>query len=250
MAFKAKQTAIGTAALSNGVRSVVILGAGFDSRAYRLPGADAVIVFEVDHPSVQDLKRSRLRRHLGTLPSHVRFVPIDFDTQDLAVALAAAGYEPATRTLFMWEGVSQYVSRAALEGTLDYVSGTAPGNQLVFSYVVQRFIDDRSAYPELSPLWDTMRTGDEPLWKCGLDPEHLADTLSRFSLRLREDIGAPEHRTRYLIPKGRSLKVCDIERIAVAEVKGFSTIHDRGLRGPSSRMTTSVQDSDMERLGS
>ena len=237
-------------ALSNGVRSVVILGAGFDSRAYRLPGADAVIVFEVDHPSVQDLKRSRLRRHLGTLPSHVRFVPIDFDTQDLAVALAAAGYEPVTRTLFMWEGVSQYVSRAALEGTLDYVGGTAPGNQLVFSYVLQRFIDDRSAYPELSPLWDTMRTGDEPFWKSGLDPEHLADTLSRFSLRLSEDIGAPEHRTRYLIPKGRSLNVCDIERIAVAEVKGFSTIHDRGPRGPSGGSTMSVQDSDMERLGS
>ena len=208
-------------ALGNGVQSVVNLGAGLDSRPYRIPGADAATFFEVDHPSVQDLKRSRLERHLGTLPSHVRFVPIDFDTQDLAEVLAAAGYEPATRTLFIWEGVSQYVSRAALEGTLGYVGGTAPGNQLVFSYVLQRFIDDRSAYPELSPLWDTMRKGDDPLWKCGLDAAHLADTLSRFSLRLTEDIGAPEHRTRYLIPKGRSLSVCNIERIAIAAVTGF-----------------------------
>ncbi len=138
-----------------------------------------------------------------------------------ACGLLSSSAPGSTRTLFIWEGVSQYVSRAALNATPGYVGRTTAGNQLAFSYVLQRFIDDRSAYLELSRLWDASCKGDDPLWKCGLDPAHLADTLARFSLRLTEDIGAPEHRTRYLIPRGRSLSVCDIERIAVAEVTGF-----------------------------
>jgi len=117
-------------ALADGVQSVIILGAGLDSRAYRIPGADAVSVFEIDHPSVQDVKRARLSRHLGKLPSHVRFVSIDFDTQDIAVELAAASYDPKSRSLFICEGGSHYVSRAALEGILRYVGGTAVGNLL------------------------------------------------------------------------------------------------------------------------
>ena len=141
-------------ALADGVRSVVILGAGLDSRAYRVPGAVAARVFEVDHPSVLEVKKTRLQRHLGTLPSHVRFVAVDFETLDLAAALAPSGFDPGTRTLFLWEGVSQYISREALHDTLRFVGRSAPGSRLAFSYVLQRFIDDRSAFPELSVLWD------------------------------------------------------------------------------------------------
>ena len=209
-------------ALADGVQSVIILGAGLDSRAYRIPGADTVHVFEVDHPSVQDVKRVRLRRHLGELPSHVRFVSIDFDTQDLAVELEAAGYDSQSRSLFIWEGVSQYVSRAALESTLRYVGGTADGNLLAFSYVLQRFIDDRSAFPELHKLWDQMREGNDPFWKCGLQPEHIADTLAGFSLSVRKDAGPSEHLASYPVLKERSFDVSGIERIVLAEVRRSS----------------------------
>lgn len=206
-------------ALADGVRSVVILGAGLDSRAYRVPGAAEARVFEVDHPSVQDVKLTRLRRHLGRLPSHVRFVPLDFETQDLAAELAASGFDPATRTLFLCEGVSQYISRTALRDTLRYVGGSAPGSRLAFSYVLQRFIDDRSAFPELSELWDGVRKGDDPLWKSGLRPADVAAILSGYSLRICEEVGASEHLSRYLEPRGRSLGVCEIERIVLAEVQ-------------------------------
>ena len=90
--------------LADGMRSVVILGAGLDSRAYRVPGAAHARVFEVDHPSVLEVKKARLQRHLGDLPPHVRFVPVDFETLDLAAALAASGFDRGTRTLFLWEG--------------------------------------------------------------------------------------------------------------------------------------------------
>ena len=207
-------------ALADGVRSVVILGAGLDSRAYRVSGAAAARVFEVDHPSVLEVKKTRLQRHLGTLPSHVRFVAVDFETLDLAAALTASGFDPGTRTLFLWEGVSQYISREALHDTLRVVGRSAPGSRLAFSYVLQRFIDDRSAFPELSELWDATCGGDDPLWKSGLHPSEVAETLSGFSLGIREEVGASEHVARYLEPRGRSLGVCEIERIVLAEVQG------------------------------
>ena len=95
-------------ALADGVRSVVILGAGLDSRAYRIPGAAAARVFEVDHPSVLDVKKARLRRHLRGLPPHVRFVPLDFETVDLATALAASA-STLPRGRCSCGGVSQYI---------------------------------------------------------------------------------------------------------------------------------------------
>ena len=206
-------------ALADGVRSVVILGAGLDSRAYRVRGAEEARVIEVDHPSVQEVKKTRLRRHLGHLPSHVRFVPLDFETQDLATELAAADFDPTARTLFLCEGVSQYISREALHDMLRFVGRSAPGSRVAFSYVLKRFIDDRSAFPELSEVWDSVCGGDDPLWKSGLHPGDVADILSGFSLRIREEVGASEHVARYLEPRGRSLGVCEIERIVLAEVR-------------------------------
>ncbi len=72
------------AALSQGIGQLVILGAGFDTRPYRLPGIESVKVFEVDLPSVQNDKKNRIRKHLGRLPDYVTFIPIDLSTQTLS----------------------------------------------------------------------------------------------------------------------------------------------------------------------
>ena len=70
----------------------VVLGAGFDSRAYRLQCLQNTTVFEVDHPATQVLKRRSLERVLRALPRHVRFVATDFTQHDLQSAMAGAGY--------------------------------------------------------------------------------------------------------------------------------------------------------------
>ena len=93
-------------------------------------------------------------------------------------------------------------SYTALESTLRYVSGTTVGNLLAFSYVIQRFIDDRSALPELHELWNQMREGDNPLWKCGLRPERMATTFVVFSLYVRKDTGPSDHLASYPVTQG------------------------------------------------
>src|SRR5262249_33733695 len=101
-----------TAALRSGAEQVVILGAGVDSRACRVPGIVGTRVFEVDHPMTQAAKKRVIARRLGALPGHVTFVPIDFSTHTLDRVLPAAGFRPDARTFFICEGVTHYLSAA------------------------------------------------------------------------------------------------------------------------------------------
>lgn len=119
--------------LADGAEQIVVLGAGFDTRAYRLGRAD-VAVFEVDHPDTQADKRRALAGVLE-LPKNVRFVPVDFDRDDLAERLAAAGYDPNKRTVFVWQGVIVYLTPQGIDATLSVVAANRdPMSLLVFDY--------------------------------------------------------------------------------------------------------------------
>src|SRR5215831_19480524 len=83
------------------IEQLVILGAGFDSRAYRLSRLRDIDVFEVDHPDTQAAKRAVLTRLLGVLPERVRFVSVDFTRDDLASAMSRAGYRESARTFIL-----------------------------------------------------------------------------------------------------------------------------------------------------
>jgi Leucine carboxyl methyltransferase len=99
------------------VAQFVILGAGFDTRAYRLPSDTRVRVFEVDSPQTQLVKRETLQK-VGIDSSAVTFVAADFEKDDWLVCLSAAGFAAGERTLFLWEGVTMYLTREAVEDSL------------------------------------------------------------------------------------------------------------------------------------
>lgn len=126
------------ACLAEGMQQVVILGAGLDSRAYRLPQLQVqgqVRVFEVDQPATQDNKKRQLQRIFGTLPGHVTFVPIDFDAESLD-KLLSSGYDPRLKALFIWEGVVHYLTAAAVDATLAWVrQNSAAGSSIIFDYL-------------------------------------------------------------------------------------------------------------------
>jgi methyltransferase (TIGR00027 family) len=93
------------AAMSQGIKQLVILGAGYDTRPYRLPEIESVKVFEVDLPTVQDDKKKKLQKYLGWLPDHVSFIPIDFDTQTLEAVFSGTAFNPAKPAIFIWEAM-------------------------------------------------------------------------------------------------------------------------------------------------
>lgn len=204
-------------AIAQGIEQVVILGAGLDTRPYRLAGMERERVFEVDLPSVQENKKKRLRKHFGRLPQQVTFIPLDFDTQSLAAVFSGTSFDFTSPAIFVWEGVTQYLSEEAIRRTLAFVGTSAPGSILVFTYVLQSFIERRSAIPGAENMMEMVAKRGAP-WLFGLEPESLASYLSPFHLRLIADVGYAEHQARYFQPVGRSLMVSEIERIAQATV--------------------------------
>jgi methyltransferase (TIGR00027 family) len=116
-----------------GLGQVVILGAGFDTRAYRIPELTDVPVFEVDHPVTQAQKRAALVT--VAVPANVHFVGVDFETDDLGTQLRAAGYREDLRTLFVWQGVSMYLTQAGIDRTLAFIAQhSAAGSAVVLDY--------------------------------------------------------------------------------------------------------------------
>jgi methyltransferase (TIGR00027 family) len=122
------------AAINNGARQVVILGAGLDTYAYRSGEPAGVRIFEVDHPATQAWKRERLEQALIRIPGSLTFAPVDFERETLAGGLAHAGFDPSRETFFTWLGVVPYLTEQAVFSTLGYIGALPGGGHVVFDY--------------------------------------------------------------------------------------------------------------------
>ncbi len=198
-----------------GVDQVVILGAGLDTRAFRLPALAGSTVFEVDLPATQALKRQRLEG-VAPVAGEVRFVPADLGRDPLAETLAAAGLDAGRPVLFIWEGVTQYLTEDAVRATLSYVGAAAPGSAIVLTYVLPHLVGGARGQGWMLTIGLTGGS-DEP-WLFGVDPAGLRALLGEHGLRLMDDVGEVEYRSRYLRPAGRRLDVNPGERAALALV--------------------------------
>jgi methyltransferase (TIGR00027 family) len=134
-----------------GVTQYVILGAGLDSFAYRSELAGRVRVFEVDHPASQDWKRTQLSTADIAEPDGVEYVAVDFELDSLEERLVRAGFDRSRPAIVSWLGVTVYLTRAAICGTLDVVAGFAPGTELILDYLIPAEMRDADgrAYAEL-----------------------------------------------------------------------------------------------------
>ncbi|HEX3780052.1 MAG TPA: SAM-dependent methyltransferase [Pseudonocardiaceae bacterium] len=201
-------------AVAGGISRLVILGAGLDTRAYRLPELATAKVFEVDQPINIDRKRARLLKVFNGIPAHVSLVPIDFRTQHLGEVLASAGYEPDQPTVFVWEGVTQYLTEEAIDATGKFLAGAAPGSRLVFTYVQENFLTGQTLYGAQAAYLDfVVRRG---LWQFGLAPAAVEEFLGRYGWQEIEQAGSAEYTDRYLRPNNRLLATTELERSVYA----------------------------------
>ena len=204
-------------AMTQGVKQLVILGAGYDTRPYRLVGIKEIGVYEVDLPWVQEDKRSKLQKSLGRLPENVTFIPIDFDRQTLEEVFPASAFDAAKPTLFIWEGVTQYLTEKAVGQTLTFVGKSAPTSMILFTYVLKSIIERRSDIPDANHMLDVV--AKQSPWIFGLEPAGIPDYLQQHQLSLIADVGSADYQARYLRPLGRNLDVFSGERIAWARVR-------------------------------
>jgi methyltransferase (TIGR00027 family) len=183
--------------LAAGARQFVLLGAGFDTRAVRfaerLRGAR---VFEIDHPLTGAEKQRRLRRIVEGAQEHVTYVPIDFVRESLADRLASSGFDAARRTLFLWEGVTPYLTADAVDATLALVARAAEGSSIAFDYIYRSALDHPS--DAAKKQLDLARSKGEP-YEFGVDPADLAPLLERHGLTLDSNLGSDDLVQRYLV---------------------------------------------------
>jgi methyltransferase (TIGR00027 family) len=184
------------------VKQYVILGAGFDTFAFRRPDLEQVQVFELDHPTTQAMKKERIATAGWGLPPNLHFVPIDFSKDSLGDALQQSGFDARQASFFSWLGVTYYLTRETIFATLQsIVASCAGGSRLVFDYMDKdAFVPESAAQRMQLMQWIARQVG-EPM-KTGFDPTALAGELAGVGLRLEENLDPAQIQLRYFA--GRS----------------------------------------------
>jgi len=193
----------------------VIMGAGFDCRALRLPELNAGPVFELDRREMLGLKSHVLA---DVQASHIRAVPIDFLHDTPEDRLIAAGYSPAAKTLFVWEGVTNYLDAAAIDAVFNFFGRSTPGSRVIFTYVHADAVDGSFPAPGLGPLLERLRKIGEA-WTFGFRPQDVPGYLARNGFRLITDLGAADYRALYW-PRPERPEGYEFYRVALAEKFG------------------------------
>jgi methyltransferase (TIGR00027 family) len=202
------------AALEAGTSQVVLLGAGFDTTVYRLPGPARV--FEVDVPTTQATKRQRLARVPVRTVTEPVYVACDFATDRLADRLLRAGLDRSAPTLFTWMGVVTYLSLEAFHTTMtDIATCAAPGSRLVVDYVEAGVVDGTTTSRGGRRMARMVARRGEPL-RTGFTPDTLRAALAEHGAAVDDDADLPQLAARYPAPDGVWCATDGFNRIASA----------------------------------
>ncbi len=185
-------------AIRQGVKQYVILGAGFDTFAFRRRDLlFSLAVYEVDHPVTQAMKRERIGMAGWDIPPQLHFVPVNFNTEQITDALQRSPYRPDLPTFFSWLGVTYYLAREVVFSTLQQIASIAlPGSSLVFDYMdADAFIPGKAA-KRMQLLQIAPRRIGEPMIS-GFDPQTLDAALAGVGWQLQENLAPPDIEARY-----------------------------------------------------
>ena len=213
------------------IEQYVILGAGYDSRAHRLKLPSKLKIFEVDQSEVQELKRLRLPDNMPNRES-ITYVDIDFNHQSLKEQLINVGFDQNKSTIFTLEGVSQYISREALDATLKEVADLNPNSnsKIFISYVNKLLKEDSKACfgkgyskPEkaVSFITNSAAKMGEP-WISFYSAEEIESILSQNNFTLIENKTLADLNSKYFSPVGRTIPenhIFKLEHFVIAERK-------------------------------
>lgn len=196
---------------------LVILGAGLDSRAYRMRDLlGSTRVFEVDEPATGAWKQQCLQRWGGDA-RHVTFVPVDFITDPLAMRLIEAGVDPGLRTVFLMEGVSYYLAESALRQTMSVLASAATGSALVFDFIDRDALDHPARFFGAREFFPYAAQRGEPIL-FGMAPAQVNEFVGQYGYSTASMALAGELQQRHLrLSDGTSRgRACDFFGIVLA----------------------------------
>jgi len=182
----------------NGLEQLVILGAGYDTRAYRIEGLKRnVKIFEVDHPNTQSFKIQKLEQIFGSVPEHVVYVPVDFENETLSQRLFDSGYDSSKKTLFIMEGLTMYIPPEAVDETLSFiVENSGKGSQIIFDYYPESIVDGSSELEISENLRKYTSDVGEPL-QFGIEEGKVEEFLSKRGFSNIQNVTSEDYKKEY-----------------------------------------------------
>jgi methyltransferase (TIGR00027 family) len=185
-------------AMAEGVRQILVLGAGLDTFAYRVEGAEDLRVFELDHPATQRDKRRRLAEARIAEPPHVAYVAHDFEHAGMTEALKAAGLKSSERIFVLWLGVTPYLTKGAVFATLAELAELPSGAEVVFDYVnPPDTIEGTATQSFHRAMAERVAASGEP-FRCYFETEDLHAGARRLGFTEIEDLDRAALVARYL----------------------------------------------------
>ena len=205
--------------INAGIEQLVILGAGYDSRAYRFDRLSGKVrVFEVDHPDTLAAKVKKVKKVFGALPDHVVYVPIDFNSEKLSEGLFESGYNKNMRTLFIWEGVTVYLTNSGVDETLSFVSNNSgDGSSIIFDYAYRSSLDG-TLYPEEARKWRAAFEQRSEAPRFGLEENEIENYLVARGFSHVKSVSMESLENVYFRSKGIGRKVTRLGGIVHADV--------------------------------
>jgi methyltransferase (TIGR00027 family) len=191
--------------LDNGLEQMVIIGAGYDTRAYRFKGlAEKVKVFELDHPATQKVKKEKLKEIFDSLPSNVSYIPIHLDKDKISEKLFDGGYDQTKKTLFIMEGLLMYLPPPFVDKILNFIkTNSGPGSWVTFDYLPPSMIDGTVKVREGKSMMKYVKKWGEP-FRFGLEHKDAKAFLSSRGFCDIYTVNAPDLKETYFNGNRRS----------------------------------------------
>jgi methyltransferase (TIGR00027 family) len=150
-------------AVQRGLRQFLVLGAGFDTFAYRQPAwAHDLRIFEVDQPASQQAKRARLEASGLAIPSNLTFVAADFEHRTLHDILVDGGVDISQPTFISWLGVTVYLTEPAIDAVFRFVASLPASSEIVFTFYSKDPGGLRPLEERVAELGEPFKTWFEP----------------------------------------------------------------------------------------
>jgi methyltransferase (TIGR00027 family) len=195
-------------ALNKNITQIVLLGAGYDTRAYRFAELNKTTkIIELDIATTQKRKKKCLKKAKISIPKHVTLAPINFNEESLSNVLEKAGYEKNEKTLFVWEGVSYYLEPSSVDETIEFVKTSSHNESvLAFDYAIpisKENIDVCYGAKEFAQTWRKYRS-NEP-FRFTIDEGAIESFLAKRGLKIVKHFNTKEIEKTFLLDKNGSL---------------------------------------------
>jgi methyltransferase (TIGR00027 family) len=205
-------------AISKGLEQLIILGAGYDTRAYRIDGMKGkVTVFEVDHPETLQAKMGKTKEIFGSLPDHVVYVPVDFHVERLGQRLMECGYNKSLKTLFVMEGLVMYLPLEAVDDILAFVIGNSgKGSAILFDYFTDSVI--KGTCDAGRNMKEFAEKAGEPL-RFGIKEGSIEVFLMERGFSKIQNVTSDDYKKAYFHGANESRAVCNLLSFAHATIE-------------------------------